>query len=360
MNISAIKSTNKKAPYLAIAGHLEEQIRSGVLKHGQRLPTTVEFARQFKVTVATMQKSLDNLAGQGFLKRSQRNGTFINASPMSNNIAVVFGYNPLEHPSFYYRQLLKSFGEIGDREGLNISCHFALGGSGFESHSRMLREDARNGRYSFMIPIAGNLELMKWMEGQKDVPWISPPDFDIRSSVHDGFTHLLDRGYRKITFVSLCLPADKAEDIVGLEYQGAWSAFARKGLQMPGDMFNYWGGTPEDGYEQMKKLLADVKKRPEAIYINHDLLTKGALKAVSEMGLGIPEDIALITHANKGDSFEVRIPLTRMEVDPCEVAESIISYAKSMRKDTGTEAKPLKDPDLIRARLVTGKSCGEK
>jgi DNA-binding LacI/PurR family transcriptional regulator len=131
---------------------------------------------------------------------------------------------------------------------------------------------------------------------------------------------------------------------------------------MQSDMFKYWGGTPESGYEQIKKLMADKKSRPDALFINHDLVTKGVLKGLDEMGLKIPADIALLTHANKGDVFESRIPLTRMEIDPYEVALSVISYAKSKTMDMHgkSEVKPMRVPDLIKAKLVIGNSCGEK
>ncbi|MFA6290353.1 MAG: substrate-binding domain-containing protein [Victivallales bacterium] len=349
--------------YLSIAGHIEELVKSGKLSHGQRLPTTADFAKMFNVTVTTAQQSLSTLMEKGLLSRSTRKGTFINVSPMSRNIAIVFGSNPLEYPSFYYRQLLKYFGELGDEAGLNISCHFALGGSSFESKTKMLREDARNGRYAYIIPIFGNPELMRWLLSQKDVPWIWQPDVDVQSMVHDGLSYLLEKGFRKITFVSQCLSVkNELGNTAGMEYQGAWNAFAVKGLPIPGDMFKYWGGTTEDGYREIKKIMSDKNSRPEALFINHDLLTKGALKGLDEMGLKIPHDIALITHANKGDVFESSIPLTRLEIDPYEVARSMINYAKSriLNMHGNIEAKLLKDPDIIKAKLIIGKSCGEK
>ena len=360
--IPEFKKTSDSPLYLSIAGHIEELVKSGKLSHGQRLPTTADFAKNFNVTVQTAQQSLATLMEKGLLKRSPRLGTFINSSPVSKNIAVIFGYNPLEHPSFYYRQLLKYFGEIGDEAGLNISCHFVLGGSNFESKSRMLREDARNGRYACIIPVVGNVELMAWLESQKDVPWIWQPEFDVQSMVYDGISYLLDKGFRKISFVSQCLTMkNERGNIAGMEYQGAWNAFAEKGIPFSGDMFKYWGGTAEDGHREIKKIMSNKKSRPEALFINHDLLTKGALKGLEEMGLKIPDDVAILTHANKGDVFESRIPLTRMEIDPYEVALSIINYAKSkfLNMHGNIEAKLLKDPDIIKAKLVIGKSCGE-
>lgn len=360
--IPKFERSNENPLYLSIAGHIEELVKSGKLSHGQKLPTTADFAKTFNVTVQTAQQSLSTLMGKGLLKRSPRLGTFINTSPMSKNIGVVFGYNPLESPDFYYRQLLRYFGEIGASEGLNITCFFTLGGGSFESQSRMLREDVKNGRYACLIPVAGNPELMRWLASQEDVPWVWHPTLDVHSMVHGGLSYLLKRGFRKITYVSqfICAKTERG-NMAGIEYQGAWDAFAEKGIPFHGGMFKYWGGTIEDGYMQIKKLMSDSKSRPEAIFINHDLLTKGALTGLREMGLKIPDDIALLTHANKGDVFESDIPLTRLEVDPYEVALSMISYVKSKIPDMNgkTKEKALQNPDIIKAKLVIGKSCGE-
>ncbi|MFZ2654103.1 MAG: substrate-binding domain-containing protein [Victivallales bacterium] len=357
--IPKMEKTSGNPLYLSIANHVEKLIRQGKLSHGQKLPTTADFAKMFNVTVPTAQQSLSTLMGKGLLKRSTRLGTFINTSPMSKNIAVVFGHDPFGQQNYYIRQLLKYFGEIGDETALNISCHFTLSGSSFESQSRMLREDVKNGRYACIIPISGNIDMMKWVESQKDVPWIWPPEIDVQSMVHDGFSYLLGKGFGKIAFVS---GESTDKYIIGQEYQGAWSAFAEKGLPMPGDMFKYWGESAESGCSQIKKLMSNKKSRPEALFISHDLLTKEALRGLDEMGLKIPDDIALLTHANKGDVFESRIPLTRMEIDPYEVAAATMNYIKNkcMYSQEKIESTSYRVPSPIRAKLVEGKSCGEK
>jgi DNA-binding LacI/PurR family transcriptional regulator len=203
---------------------------------------------------------------------------------------------------------------------------------------------------------------MTWLQSQKDVPWVWLPDFDVRSMVHDGLSYLLKRGFRKITFVSQCVAGDGNGDVPGMEYQGVWNAFAEKGLPVPSDMIKYWGATIQDGYKGMKKLMSDRKSRSDAIYINHDTLTKGALRGLDEMGLNIPDDIALLTHANKGDEFESRTPLTKMEIDPYEIALTTMHYVetKFLYAQGQIDTLRLQVPDMIKPKLVVGKSCGEK
>jgi DNA-binding LacI/PurR family transcriptional regulator len=52
-----------------------------------------------------------------------------------------------------------------------------------------------------------------------------------------------------------------------------------------------------------------------ALFINHDAVTKGALVGLAERRVRFPEDVALLTHANRGDDFPTPCPLTRVEID---------------------------------------------
>ena len=52
---------------------------------------------------------------------------------------------------------------------------------------------------------------------------------------------------------------------------------------------------PTDGYEGMKKLLA-LKNRPTAVFAANDLMALGAMTAIREANLRIPDDIAQRVH----------------------------------------------------------------
>ena len=54
---------------------------------------------------------------------------------------------------------------------------------------------------------------------------------------------------------------------------------------------------PEEGVEQMKQLLA-LPNRPDGVFANNDLVAIGAMRAIKEAGLRIPEDIAVIGYSD--------------------------------------------------------------
>jgi DNA-binding LacI/PurR family transcriptional regulator len=56
--------------------------------------------------------------------------------------------------------------------------------------------------------------------------------------------------------------------------------------------------------------------RPDVILFTDDYAAQGGLIALKALGLRIPEDVAVVTHANKGHGPFWEKPLTRLEMDP--------------------------------------------
>lgn len=63
------------------------------------------------------------------------------------------------------------------------------------------------------------------------------------------------------------------------------------------------------GYESMKQLLAEAE-RPTAVFASYDDMAIGAMKAIDEFGLSIPDDIALIGFDNIREAEYLLTPLT--------------------------------------------------
>ena len=78
-----------------------------------------------------------------------------------------------------------------------------------------------------------------------------------------------------------------------------------------------------------------VAKRnlPGLFLFTDDYVAQGALLALALAGIRIPEDVAVVTHANKGLGPVWAKPLSRMEMDPSAharaVASAVIGYLKS-------------------------------
>ena len=83
---------------------------------------------------------------------------------------------------------------------------------------------------------------------------------------------------------------------------------------------------------EMRLILAK-EQRPDLFLFTDDLIAQGALIALSEADVRIPEDVAVVTLANKGLGPIWTKPLSRIEVDPVAngraAAGAILGYLES-------------------------------
>jgi LacI family transcriptional regulator len=115
------------------------------------------------------------------------------------------------------------------------------------------------------------------------------------------------------------------------------------------------GGFKEaDGYKAMKKLLA-LRPKIDAVFAANDPAAIGAMKAVWEAGLRVPEDIAIVGAGNIAWSDMLRVPLTTVswsrEEQGRQAADLILGRI-------GPRPGPKIRRIIIPPQLVVRSSCG--
>ncbi len=117
--------------------------------------------------------------------------------------------------------------------------------------------------------------------------------------------HALQRGYRKVAY----LGGEENTSATSHRFRGYCRALAEAGnLADPSLIF--WGGRGiRDGYETCRRLLAQ-QDPPLAAFCLNDLVAIGALQAVDEAGLGVPDDVGIIGYDDIEMASLVRVPLT--------------------------------------------------
>ncbi|MEQ8673870.1 MAG: LacI family DNA-binding transcriptional regulator [Aggregatilineales bacterium] len=99
-------------------------------------------------------------------------------------------------------------------------------------------------------------------------------------------------------------------------------AFASAGCPIPEDRVRFGNYDPESGYEAMKTLL-QIRPLPSAVFGMNDLMAIGAMRAIHEAGLSIPQDIAVIGYDDMRFAPFTRPTLTTIrapEVEQGQVA----------------------------------------
>lgn len=103
--------------------------------------------------------------------------------------------------------------------------------------------------------------------------------------------HLISLGHRRIGILSGIFERSRAADS---RYQGALKAFERHGISFDGETgCEKAHFEVEEGYYAMKRLM---RKMPDitAVFAMADVLAIGAIRAIRDQGLRVPEDISVI------------------------------------------------------------------
>lgn len=101
--------------------------------------------------------------------------------------------------------------------------------------------------------------------------------------------HLIDLGHKKIAHISGFLYTE-----TGLErLEGYRKSLNASGLPFISEYMVEAGFAEQQGYTAMLKLLS-LEDRPTAVFVANDLMAMGAMTAIMEKGLSVPEDISVI------------------------------------------------------------------
>jgi LacI family transcriptional regulator len=118
------------------------------------------------------------------------------------------------------------------------------------------------------------------------------------------------------------------------------------------------GGVRDDagGYAAMRTLLA-LKPRPDGVFGYNDPVAAGAIKAVLEAGLRVPQDVAVIGAGNVHYSDLLRVPLSTVDQSSAFIGEAAAGLlVECMEAKTPLEPKRI----LVPPRLVARESTRRK
>ncbi|MDW8106689.1 MAG: LacI family DNA-binding transcriptional regulator [Armatimonadota bacterium] len=152
-----------------------------------------------------------------------------------------------------------------------------------------------------------------------DVPTSLPPrvgvvQLDLSTGWQEALTYLRQHGHSRIGYLG-AYPNEPATEIV-------YNAAHAIGVQLRPIVFAH-GETPADGYEATLQLLQH-SPRPTALLVRTDLLAFGALQALQQSGLRVPEDIAVVGHDDLPIAQWVNPPLSSIQIDYAHLGRSAV------------------------------------
>lgn len=163
--------------------------------------------------------------------------------------------------------------------------------------------------------------------------------------------HLIQHGYKKIAHLS----GPSSVSIGRARIEGFKNAMDENGLSINDELIIESGFHEAGGYESMLKLLQLPKeKQPQAVVAVNDPAAFGAMNAILENGLRIPEDIAIVGFSDDIRAELMPTPLTTIRQPAYEVgkraAQKLLAHIEN--KDE------IIDEIIIKSEIVIRESCG--
>jgi LacI family transcriptional regulator len=155
--------------------------------------------------------------------------------------------------------------------------------------------------------------------------------------------HLIVQGCHRVGII-----AGPAQITTGATRLAGYRAAMRAADRDSDQTLTAYGNFRTDGgYAAAKKLLK-LPKPPDGLLISNDLMTIGALQAIAEAGLSIPDDIAVVGFDNASWATAFRPPLTVVTQPTYEIGE--VATDLLLRRVNGEQFPPRHV--VLRAKLV--------
>ncbi|MFC5470468.1 LacI family DNA-binding transcriptional regulator [Cohnella suwonensis] len=171
---------------------------------------------------------------------------------------------------------------------------------------------------------------------------------DNEEAIGKAVAYVAGLNHRKIAFLS-----GMRHSYTGrLRLDGYRAGLKKAGIPYRDDYVVDGDFTKEEGYRLMKELLANPD-RPTAVVCGSDLEAIGAIEAIREAGLSVPEDISVVGFDDIEIAAHVSPPLTTVRQDMATIGRRAIELVDGLIND-GTMPPPA---EIVPTTLVVRESC---
>ncbi len=323
-----------------ILSDLRRQIIDGVFPPGKRLPTRTELERQFDASSVTVQRALDRLGADGFIEARGRQGTFVPDRPphLFHYGLVILATRGDDSWNHFWEVLTIAARDLFDDGERSMSIYEGIGGRDERHYPRLMHDvDAR--RFAGLI-FATNpyLLLNTQVIDAPGIPRVmigSPGalaahvELETEPFYARALDHLAGLGRRRVAL--LTVPGIPAGD---LELFAA--AAAARGMETR----RHWQQAMVISSPGWSANLTELLMRrpvdgvvPDALLITDDNLVEPAMKGLEAAGVRVPEELAVVAHANFPDPTPSPLPITRLGYDAREILRRCVEGCDRQRRE---------------------------
>jgi len=329
--------------YIQVKKTITDDILSGVLKPGDRLLTTMEMAREYKVCHRTVQRAMSTLVKEGLVVRRPHYGSFVASSdrkklniPLSEQSVYVFlavldeSFTSL----FYIRDMLSGIQSAAAKIGCQVKM-------GLYSTIATIPRDQSVAGLLLICPLREEAAALKRLEIPAVQLDVSHPRLRMGSvkthnqdGVMQGIRHLVRLGHKQILYVH--------SDMVS---PGCFSAKERyEGFEQACQKF----GLPFEDYTVAgEDLSARLKGKPfTAIMTDGYASTVTALDILRDRGISIPHGVSFVGYDDIELAEHMAVPITVVRQQLQEVGATALNLLLD-GSDKWQNANILVRPELV-------------
>lgn len=186
--------------------------------------------------------------------------------------------------------------------------------------------------------------------GQLDAYPVSFVDIDNVASAKMAVEHLINLGHRRIGMITNASPLYTAS---ADRLKGYRNALQAAGFPFEECLVNYGDFTSQGGYTAMASLLTQPNV-PSAVFVASDVVAFGALAAIKERDLRVPDDMALVGFDDIPLAHYADPPLTTVHLPAYDLGHGAGEVV--MQLINGRTAEPRQI--LLSTSLKIRESCG--
>ena len=162
--------------------------------------------------------------------------------------------------------------------------------------------------------------------------------------------HLISLGHRRIAMLTGPREVSTAVD----RALGYRQALEEAGIPVEGDLIRFGPYTQQAGYAMTLSILS-LSPRPTAIFAGNNFIAVGALRALREAGLQVPEDVSLVAYDDLPPNFLVEPFLTVATQRAYEMGQ----VATQLLLTRLAEQEPGQPQEIVLpTELIIRRSCG--
>ena len=160
-------------------------------------------------------------------------------------------------------------------------------------------------------------------------------NIDYKAATYDAVTELLEKGHKRIGFVS-----GPFHDTINMKFklEGYREALAKAGVEYSDELVVEGEYTYDSGLEAWQKF-SELEDKPTAIFVGNDETALGVVHGAQDQNVSIPDDVEVISFDNTRLALMVRPQLTSVVQPLYDIgAVAMRLLTKYMNKETVEES----------------------